>query len=207
MRAPSRRGRLATVLVLLLTSLTVVGVSAPGAGATPGPLAEPYTTAASVTVNRSSPCRHTPVTLTGVGYVPGSTEVLTIGSTVIGRPVADSRGTFTITVTLPESLVGAKTITVVGPSGLSLATTQIDIRDCGNGATDPGGATASGGAPAAGGAGVDAGTLHTDGGANSGLSTTGVAVFGLLGVGVLMLVAGGVLVLGGRRRRTAPSAS
>jgi hypothetical protein len=188
-----RRGSFALLTAALLAVLTGMTLQLPGAAA--APLAEPYTGAASVAVSSSNPCQGAPLTITGVGYVPGSVEVLTIGATVIGRPVADAQGAFSITVTLPDSLSGQQTVSVVGPSGGRLATTQLTIERCGNGGTDPGG-----------GSGVDAGSLGSGGhgtasAGSGGLSTTGVAVFGLLGLAALLLIGGVVLTFGGRRRR------
>ena len=70
----SARARLMAILTTLLVALVGLGTSASAA---------PYSPAPSIGVGDANPCVQGPVHLTGVGYVPGSTEVLTIGDVVI----------------------------------------------------------------------------------------------------------------------------
>jgi hypothetical protein len=114
------------------------------------------------------------VTVSGSGFVPNELIDLTLHTeTVLLKTVqADSSGAFSTTVTLPTGVTGSHTIVATGRSGESnVPTANMNI---GCAAAQP---------------------------VAEGLSNTGVAIMSIGGVGVLLLVAGGLVLFSSRRRK------
>lgn len=128
-------------------------------------------------------------TVTGSGFQPNETVTLTVtpGGQTVGSATSDSTGNFTTTVTFPSSVTGTHVLTGTGAGGDS-ASTQIEVNtDCG----------------IAGQSSSRANPSSSSSNGTQGLSATGVAVWTIGGLGVLLLAAGALFTFGGRRGRRA----
>lgn len=131
----------------------------------------------AVATNTSSTTPGGSMTVTGSNFVPNETITLTLHSTpvTLGTTSASASGTFSVTVTIPsDTTPGTHTILASGATGDSASTTIVVT-----GAISP---------PAT---------------VTSGLPFTGADIAAVSGVGAIALALGGMLVLTGRRRRTA----
>ncbi|HEV7205819.1 MAG TPA: hypothetical protein VGN18_14510 [Jatrophihabitans sp.] len=126
-------------------------------------------------------------TVTGSGFQPNEAVTLTVSGTTVGSAKTDSTGNFTTTATFPSSITGNKVLTGTGAGG-DTASTQVKVNtDCGiagqsSSRANPSSSSSSG---------------------TQGLSATGVAVWTIGGLGVLLLAAGALFTFGGRRGRRA----
>lgn len=181
--------------VIALLGVLVVGVVTPAGASTVTAVAAPcvYVRACTPTLSVVSPttAAGSTQTIVGTGFLPGDRVTITItladGSTIVLTAVADANGSFTLTFTVPDDL-GLATLVAVGERSGTASTTMTVVS---GGVTDGGGTT--GGSGVAG-----AGSGSTDGG---GLAFTGVAVAATGGLAVLLVLAGGVLLVLGRRPR------
>ena len=144
--------------------------------------------------------------LTGSGFLPFSTVVLTMYSTPtpLGTAVADADGTFTATVTIPSGLAAGTHALVasgIDDSGDPYAL-RMDVTLTGAtaGPTGTSGTSGSTGTTVS----TEASTTGSAGSTGSGeaaaLASTGASVLVPGVAGLVTLVAGGALVLLGRRR-------
>lgn len=155
-------------------------------------LASPSTAAYTPKITINSPVCTTG-TVTGSGFQPNETVTLKLspGGQVVGTATTDSTGNFTTTATFPASVKGSRLLTGTGSTGDSASVRILINTRCGvagvsssRANTTPAGAT-------------------TGGSGTEGLSTTGVAVWTIGGLGVLLLAAGALFTFGGRRGRRA----
>ena len=150
-------------------------VPAPSAPATVPTVTKPFVTDKNAV---GTPAAGDKVTLKGAGFAPGSTVSLFIYSTPtpLGQVTTGDDGTFTATVTIPAGFSGNHSLVAAGidPSGAPLYL-RMDI-------------TIAGAAVAAGAA------------ATGGLAYTGFTALPFVGGGLLALLAGGGLLVAGRRR-------
>jgi hypothetical protein len=135
-----------------------------------------YTKGATISFNTSGSCGH--LTVSGTGFAPREQVVITLHSKTftLATVTTDASGNFSVAVTLPAGVTGNHQIVATGATGDS-DNGHLTLSACGNGA-----------------AGQGAGS--------GGLSTTGVAVLSLGGLGLVLLIGGVFLVVSGRRRRT-----
>jgi hypothetical protein len=164
-------------LIVIATALIVlfVGVIAGGAVAQ----AAPYSDQPVLAISTDHPAVGATVTLTGSGYRPGETVVLSMPgrSERLASVVAGSDGTFTVVLALPSGVSGPQSIVARGMTSGRTSTVAITIGD-----PEP--------------------TISPAGSGGSALPDTGVAVVAIGSVGLLLLVGGGVMLLGGRRSRS-----
>jgi hypothetical protein len=139
--------------------------------------AAPYVRQPNLAINTQTPAIGATVTLTGTGYVAGTTVTLTLHSTpvTLGTVTPNASGNFTTAVALPAGVSGTHTIVGAGNATNDSASVTIDIGGSGTG----GGSSGGGGS----------------------LSSTGVAVLSIGSIGVLLLLGGGAMLLAGRRRK------
>jgi hypothetical protein len=99
----------AAVAAAVAVTAAAVAFAAPG-------IAAPYVTAPALSVATTSPCKSASLTVTGTGFVPGSTVTLTLRSAAVslGPAVVGAAGGFTATVTLPE-VTGTHQLVAAGP--------------------------------------------------------------------------------------------
>ena len=167
-------------LLALLISTVAVG---PSAGAAP------YVTNPTAKVNTTTPPEGGPITVSGNGFGANSALTITLDTgAVLGTTTADASGAYSLAGTLPNGVTGTHTITVTDAAG-NTATVTITI-----------GSAASAGS-GGGGSGGGGGTASGASGGSGGVSSTGVAVMSIGGIGLLLLAGGAALVVAGRRRR------
>ncbi|WP_375489737.1 IPT/TIG domain-containing protein [uncultured Jatrophihabitans sp.] len=197
-------GRIRPIAMLcaLLCALVVVGTASTAAAA-------PYTKRPTIAFSQTNPCAASQVTVKGQNFQPRSNVSVKVGTRTLGTATVASNGTFTLTTSLPSGVSGRVTVTAAGGSAANSATSALNIA----GACAAGAAAGPNGGAAAhqsdGAAGTNSASGSGIAGASagpSGLSSTGVAIFALLAVALALLVAGSLLVLGGRRRRTTTTA-
>lgn len=156
--------------------------------------AAPYVTAPTLALSTTTPPCAGTLTVTGSGFVPGSTVTLTLHSTVtsLGSVVVNANGSFTKTVTLPAGVSGTHTIVAEGPptatnSNRAEATITIGVCPTTTPTTPVTTPPPSPAAPPS----------------KPSLAFTGVQIFGMVALVVVLLGIGGGLVYMGRRRRGA----
>jgi hypothetical protein len=144
------------------------------------------------------------VVLTGSGFLPFSTVVLTMYSTPtpLGTAVVEADGTFTATVTIPSGLAaGTHSLVASGiddsgnPYALRMDVTLTGATGGPTDASGSTGTTVSTGVSTSGSAGSTG-----SGEARGDLAFTGASVVVPCVAGLVTIVAGGALVLLGRRR-------
>ena len=164
--------------VLLAGVVTLIALATPGNAA-------PYTP--SISIN-SPVC--TSGTVSGTGYAPNETVTLTIQphGQVVGTATTDSTGNFTTTATFPSSVTGSRLLIGTGSTGDSASRRIVVNTDSGIAGQS---SSRANGSSSSGGSGTE------------GLSATGVAVWTIGGLGVLLLAAGALFTFGGRRGRRA----
>lgn len=169
--------------VLLAAVISLIALATSGSAA-------PYTP--SIAVN-SPVC--TSGTVTGTGFAPNESVTLTSnphGETV-GTATTSPTGTFTATVTFPSSVKGSRLLVATGSTGDSASKRILVNTQCGVAGQSSSRASSSG----------VAGESASRTGGTGGLSATGVAVWTIGGLGVLLLIAGALFTFGGRRGRRA----
>lgn len=141
-------------------------------------VAAPYTRQPTLSVSTQTPVAGGHLTVTGTGFVNGTPVTVTLHSAVVtlGSATPDASGNFSLSVTLPSNVTGTHTIVASGPAANDTASVTITI-------------------------GTGSGTGGPTSGSGGGLSATGVAVISIGSVGVLLLGAGGLMLLFGRRRK------
>lgn len=164
---------LAAIIATAALAVATLTFAAPGNAA-------PYVKAPTLSVSTTSPCEGESLTVTGTDFVPGSTVQLTLQSTPtsLGSVVVNANGGFTTTVTLPAGVTGTHEIVAAGPptrTNPNRASATITIRLCPVSAAKPP-------APAA---------------------FTGVDIFGMVALVVVLLGIGGAFLYIGRRRKSA----
>ncbi|AZI59476.1 LPXTG cell wall anchor domain-containing protein [Nakamurella antarctica] len=138
------------------------------------------------------------LSFTGSGFIPGESVAVWLNSDpiLLGRVVADANGTVAGVVTIgPNTAPGAHSIQLIGDSSRTASASIIVLAAS---STDPDNSTAS--APLAhrtSGAPVPAPAL-----ARPELAQTGVNPAVWLSAGIIALLAGAMLTVTGRRRRT-----
>jgi hypothetical protein len=149
----------------------LLALTAPASGAYP-PGRSP-----TLSLNKSVEHEGGNVIANGAHYAPNELVTLTLHSTVstLGTAQTDASGSFSVRLALTPGVTGQHTIVGTGATGDS-ASASLLITASGTG----GGGTGGGG---------------------GGTSMTGVAVFGLGGLGLVLLLGGGLMLLAGRRRR------
>jgi len=169
----SGRSRFAGLVVAILACLAALVVGAASSQGAPGYVKKPTLSLSSTNVNGCGP-----VTVTGADFAANESVTLTLHTKTypLTTVQTDGNGAFSVAVTLPTGVNGTHTIVATGAKG-DTASAKLTISNCGEPVTPP---ASSGG----------------------GLSTTGVAVLSIGGLGVVLLGAGMLLVLGARRRRT-----
>lgn len=174
-----RPSRVATVVALVGILLAAFGLSISATAASASP-SYPPGGGPSISLNKSSAPEGSCVVVFGKNFAPGTVD-LTLRSVVssLGSATADSSGAFTKTVCLPDGVTGAHQICGTNSAGTACADITITGAD-----------TNGGGTP-------------TGGGGGGGLSSTGVAVLSIGGLGLVLLVGGGFLLLAGRRTKAA----
>jgi hypothetical protein len=142
------------------------------------------------------------VTVTGDGFLPGTTITLGIYSTPtsLGTASVDASGAFSATVTIPiTTLLGAHTIAAAGVSASGDARTLAAPSTVVAAGTGSGSNGSSG---SGGGTGATSGSGSTSGATSDGLSSTGGTVpIGLIVGGLLAAAVGAILVWRVRRER------
>lgn len=162
----------ATAVLVGLTAVAVQGV----AGAQPYPPTGP-----TVEVNPSAICPGADVTVTGSGWLGGSTVTITLTLTsdpvVLGTATVAANGTFQGSFKTPTPLdVGQHSLTASGTASndtAASAATTLTVRSCGG-----------------------------DGGGGA-LAFTGSDSIGLLEIAIVLILIGTVLAVAVRRRRRA----
>lgn len=191
--------------------------------------ADPYSTAATISVNQSSVKMNSSVLVKGTGYTANSTVTLTytLNGTVyqLGTVKTDSKGTFNQQVAVPKNTVGTNgvltgtdtkgrtastklSITGNGVAGAATGTGGTTTGSTGGGSSGNGGgggngATGSNGTTTSG-YGVDAISTSSDG---SSLSATGFSLIALGVIALALLVVGTILFVSGRKRVVAGGAA
>lgn len=132
-------------------------------------------------VSDQTPVAGSTITVSGSGFLAGETVdcVLHSAAVDLGSAQADANGNVSLVVTLPTGVTGAHTIVLTGETSGRTVSIPITIQ-----AASAGGSGGSGGS----------------GGGGGGLASTGVAVLGIGGLGVVLLIGGGFLLLAGKRR-------
>ncbi|MHA3704367.1 hypothetical protein ACXR2U_19510 [Jatrophihabitans sp. YIM 134969] len=191
-------------LVLLLLALGA-GWAATSSAAAPCP----YVGTCSPTIGVTIPTIAAGATqsFTVGGFTPGDRITLTLtypdGRVAVVTVVADAQGNATGTFVVPADASGTVTLTATGSAGDTASTTFVVIgADPTDSPTDspthsPTDSPTAGVPTSGGGAGTG-GSPDSSGG---GLAYTGAAVGGIAVVSLGLLVAGGVLLVLGRRRR------
>lgn len=170
----SGRSRFAGLVVAVLACLAALVVGAASSQGAPGYVKKPTLSLSSTNVNGCGP-----VTVTGADFAANESVTLTLHTKVYPLTTVQTDGTggFSVAVTLPTGVNGTHTIVATGAKH-DTASAKLTISNCGEAAAAPAAASAGG------------------------LSTTGVAVLSIGGLGVVLLAVGMLLVLGARRRRT-----
>ncbi|WP_448614682.1 fibronectin type III domain-containing protein [Modestobacter sp. URMC 112] len=146
------------------------------------------------------------VTVSGSGYLPGSEVDIVMYSTpqVLTTVVADADGAFTATVTVPTGLAdGTHHLVAAGvdedgnPRNLVL---EVTVSGGVAAVSGPAGAATLGATSGTGSAGAATSAAGAKAAA-AGLAYTGFTALPFVGAGLLALLAGGGLVVAGRRRR------
>lgn len=134
-----------------------------------------YTHPASISLSASVAQCGGHVTVTGTGFAANEVVTITLHSkpVVLTTVTANGSGNFSVVVNLPAGVDGHHTIVATGATG-DKASAKITIESCGAG---------------------------TAGGSHGPTAVTGVAIMAIGGLGVLLLAAGTVLLIGARRRR------
>lgn len=169
----SGRSRFAGLVIALVACLAALVVGAASSQGAPGYVKKPTLSLSSTNVNGCGS-----VTVTGADFAANEAVTLTLHTTVYPLTTVQTDGTggFSVAVTLPTGVNGTHTIVATGAKN-DTASANLTISNCGVPAAPP--------APSGG-----------------GLSTTGVAVLSIGGLGAVLLAVGMLLVLGARRRRT-----
>ncbi len=198
------RRLLALTAVLAATLTATLVVTAPTAGAVPYP---PTIRIPVLTASVYDPCAGAANVIGGKGFLAGETVVLVLTKTgEVGRTKVRADGTFQVTVKIPVAARGTDQLTVTGLTSHRKAQLTLAIPCVMNGSdgTDDNSSGGNGnGTDGANGTSVDGGGSSSGLGTGAGgLASTGAAVGGALLVGAVLLGAGGMLVVAGRRRRS-----
>jgi hypothetical protein len=158
----------------VLTALAALILGATAAAATP------YVSGATCSVTDGTPAVGGRDTVNCTDFGGHDTVQFTLHSATypLGSAVTDADGAVTIDITLPDGVDGKHQIRAFDPTTNQLASVDINIGGTGTGGEENGG----GGGPTA---------------------ITGVAIFGLGGLGVLLVVGGALVLLAGRRKANA----
>lgn len=161
--------------------------------------AAPYVKAPELSVSTTSPCVNSTLTVTGRGFVPGSTVKLTLRShgrsISLGKVVVDANGNFSTTVRLPAGVSGTFHLVAAGArtaENPNKAQSTLHIRVC----VSP---SASAVAPPPPGAAAPPAAAQPA----PPPAFTGVEIFGIVALAVALLGIGGGFVYVGRRRKSA----
>jgi hypothetical protein len=172
--------RVTAVLVALLGMLLASTALASSSGAAP------YTPPPTLAVSSANGC--SPIAVAGAGFAANELVDLTLdaGGTALKTVRADADGSFSTSVSLAAGTTGAHTIVATGATG-DTASARITV------ATNCSGVGGQG-------TGGNGGTGGTGSG-TGGVAVTGVQVAAISGAGLVLLVAGAMLLISGRRRR------
>lgn len=176
--------------VLLAGLITAITIAAPGSEAA-------YVASIRIT---SPAC--TTGSIVGTGFQPNEHVVIRLspGGQTVATATASPTGSFTVTATFPPSVKGSRLLIATGSQ--STAQTRVLVNTtcgvAGQSSSRANGGTSSG---VAGVAGVS--SSRSSGGGSEVLGGTGVAVWTIGGLGVLLLAAGALFTFGGRRGRRA----
>jgi hypothetical protein len=137
--------------------------------------AAPYSTQATLSVSSQTVVEGGTFVLTGAGFCASESVGVNLHTTTYPLTSAhtDSAGSFSVTETLPQGVLGVHTVTATGVTCGRSASVTITIV-----------AASTGG-----------------GGGGGGLASTGVAVIGIGALGLILLVGGGLMLLAGKRRK------
>jgi hypothetical protein len=104
-----RQRCLAVIAAAVGVSAAVLAFAARGSAA-------PYVTAPALSVSATAPCAGASLTVAGTGFVPGSTDTLTLrpAGPSLGSAVAGAAGGFTATVAAPQ-VTGTRELVAAGP--------------------------------------------------------------------------------------------
>jgi hypothetical protein len=140
--------------------------------------AAPYHKQPKLSVSTTTPAVGATITVTGTDYGANETVELTLHTAVytLGSAHTDASGGFTTSVTLPAGVSGTHTLVGTGMTSGGVASVTLVIGGSGTGGT--GGSNGGGG-----------------------LSNTGAAVIGVGALGITLLIAGGFMLVAGRRRK------
>jgi hypothetical protein len=181
--------RAAAALVAVLGMILAAFSFASSATAVPAG----YSHAPTVGVSTTSPGVGSTITVSGSGFASGETVNITVGNYGVGAAHANRAGEFRTQVSLPSGLSGSQTLTATGEtSGHTASITLCIGGNCGT----------AGGPPPVNNGGVSNGGANNGGGGGI-LASTGVAVIGIGGLGLVLLLGGGLMLLAGRRRNAA----
>ena len=150
--------------------------------------AAPYNPGPTIAVSAVNSCG--PFTVTGDGFAKQETVTIRLdaGGAVLKTVQTNGSGKFRTSVTLPGGTTGSHTIVATGATGDRAAPVSIRVQNCsGIGGVGTGG---NGGG-------------NNGGSGNGGIAITGVQVAAISGAGAILLAAGTVLMISGRRRRVA----
>jgi hypothetical protein len=138
--------------------------------------ATPYVPGATCSVTDGTPPVGGPVTVNASDFGAYDDIQFTLHTVTypLGSATSDGAGSVSITTGLPDGVAGNHTIQAYDPTTNQLCSVDVNIGGSGSGGEG------TGGGPTA---------------------VTGVAIFALGGLAVLLLVGGGLLVLAGRRRK------
>lgn len=166
------------VLLLVVATAGIIGAAAPSH-------AQTYPSVPTLTVDKATvtPCEK--ANLTGTGFLPNTTVTISADGTVIGTVMTDSSGNFTFPYMVSCTAVSGQ-ITFTATDGVNTLSATVTVSSS---ATSGGSGT------------TGAGTSGTSAGSTSGtLTTTGAYVEPLIRAAVLLIAAGGLLLLALRRR-------
>jgi sugar lactone lactonase YvrE len=92
---------------------------------TPTVATTPVLAPAAVSLGSSNVKAAGTITVTGKGYLPGSTVSITLDTTTLGTATVNSDGTFTFTAPLPQGIIGQNSVTVTGINGDNKPSTEV----------------------------------------------------------------------------------
>lgn len=94
--------------------------------------AAPYVASASIAVSANNPCPGGTLVVSGRGWEAGERvdTVLTPGQVGLGSARADATGDFRASISMPDDVLGARTLVATGRSSGATASADLVVRDC-----------------------------------------------------------------------------
>lgn len=185
-----------TAAIHMIAILLVLGLGAVGFASSAN--AQTYPSVATLTIDRPQTTTCGIAVVTGTGFLPNTTVTLTIGGQVIGTAQTDASGNFTFQWTVPSNWpIGP--VTIQASDGTNTLTVNTNVTACATTSTTSNNNSginsnnnASSGSNAGSGSTGTTGSLASTGSANTVL---------FVRIAVLLLAAGGILLLAVNRRQ------